>query len=48
MGTLIIVGLIALIVIVFALSGLKIIRQGETKSSKDSVATIGHCHQAST
>lgn len=31
MGTLIIVGLIALIVIVFALSGLKIIRQGETK-----------------
>lgn len=31
MSTLIIVGLIALIVIVFALSGLKIIRQGETK-----------------
>lgn len=31
MGTMIIVGLIALIVIIFALSGLKIIQQGETK-----------------
>ena len=31
MGTLVIVGLIALIVIIFALMGLKIIQQGETK-----------------
>ena len=31
MGTIIVVGLIALIIIIFALSGLKIIQQGETK-----------------
>ena len=31
MGTLVIVGLIALIAIIFALMGLKIIQQGETK-----------------
>ena len=31
MGALIVVGLIALVVIVFAVQGLKIIRQGETK-----------------
>lgn len=41
MGTLIIVGLIALIVIVFALSGLKIIRQGETKI----IERIGRYHR---
>ena len=31
MGPIIIVGLLALIVIIFALTGLKIIQQGETK-----------------
>ena len=33
MGALIIVGLVALVVIVFAVQGLKIIRQGETKQT---------------